>query len=225
MDPPAVAPQLEPDPASKNRYLSFMPGNPGANTALQVTVIHLPVPFQALEGRSFWVSAPQEICENSGGGSETQPEDCGPAPGVSPTTFWSATLQCQPHYADWSGYGTIHVHHEGILPGGIYEIRAVDELCAFYSAPLELTTSIWGDVCGPSVMGACAAPPDGVVDVANDVLGVLGKFSNTFPLEKSRADLEPSTPDLKVSVANDVLFALDAFTGGPYPFAAPEPCP
>lgn len=224
--PPAAAPQLEPDPAPKNRYLSFVPVNPGANVALQVTATHLPVPFQALEGRSFWVTEPQEICENSGHGPEILPEDCGPAFGVSPITFWSATLDCQPHYADWNGYGTIHVQHQGILPGGTYEIRAIDERCAVsHSAPLELTTSVWGDVCGPSAMGSCLAPPDGVADVTNDVLAVLGKFAGTFPLQKARTDLEPGVLDSKINVANDVLFTLDAFTGGSYPFDAPEPCP
>lgn len=30
--------------------------------------------------------------------------------------------------------------------------------------------------------------------------------------------------DFRVNVANDVLFALDAFTGAPYPFSQGDPC-
>ncbi len=71
---------------------------------------------------------------------------------------------------------------------------------------------------------------EGTVDVTNDVLGVLDKFANVNSLQKARADLEPggdgdnNGPDFKVNVANDVLFALDAFTGDPYPFAPGDPC-
>ncbi len=101
-----------------------------------------------------------------------------------------------------------------------------------YTVALTITQAVWGDVCGPDMVQglSCAAPPDGVADVTNDVLGVLGKFTNTFPLQKSRADLEPGDdgihngPDFKVNVTNDVLFALGAFTGASYPFVPGDPC-
>ncbi len=86
--------------------------------------------------------------------------------------------------------------------------------------------SDWGDVCGPGQLGACTDPPDGTVDVQNDVLGVLDKFSNVNALPKAAADIAPQAPDFIVDVATDVLLALAAFTGAPYPFTlGEEPCP
>ena len=143
--------------------------------------------------------------------------------------------------------GVVHLYHEAIVPSrlqtaigpieipALYDIQAIDSSCSLrgetnYSYALSVTQAGWGDVCGPGVTGACSGPADGVVDVQNDVLGVLGKFDNTVPLQKSRADLEPGDnglnngPDFMVSVANDVLFALAAFTGAPYPFELGDPC-
>lgn len=123
----------------------------------------------------------------------------------------------------------VHIFHEGIVPGGVYDVQVVDSSCALeeessYSVPLTMTQAKWGDVCGPGPGGACSAVADGTVDVANDVLGVLEKFVNFSDLQKARADLEPAALDLKVNVANDVLFAIDAFAGVPYPFAPGDPC-
>ncbi len=93
-----------------------------------------------------------------------------------------------------------------------------------YSAALTMTQGRWGDVCGPGSAGACSGKADGIVDVANDVLGVLGKFANTMALRKASADLAPATPDRKVDVANDVLLTIAAFGGGSYPFHPEDPC-
>jgi hypothetical protein len=207
----------------------------------------------------FWAGVPREVCENSGKGLETAPQDC---PNALPTdTFWAAPLVCTKgaaHSMDWRGScdaGTcvgglndgggclvdddcvevVHFYHEGLVPGGIYDIQVVDSSCSLqdeagYSAPLTMTQAKWGDVCGPGPGGACSAVADGTVDVANDVLGVLDKFANVNYLQKARADLEPGDdgdnngPDFLVNVANDVLFVLDAFTGAPYPFGPGDPC-
>ena len=129
----------------------------------------------------------------------------------------------------------VHLHDEGLVPGGIYDIQVIDNSCSLqdeagYSAPLAMIQSLWGDVCGPGPDGACSGASDGIVDVANDVLGVLDKFANVNDLQKARADLEPgddganNAPDFKVNVANDVLYCLDAFTGAPYPFVPGDPC-
>ncbi len=123
----------------------------------------------------------------------------------------------------------------GMLHGGIYDIQVIDNGCSLqdessYSAALTMIQSVWGDVCGPGPGGACSVVADGTVDVANDVLGVLDKFTNVNYLQKARADLEPgddgasNSPDFKVNVANDVLYCLDAFTGAPYPFVPGDPC-
>ncbi len=122
-----------------------------------------------------------------------------------------------------------YVHHQALVPGGTYALQTIIEGCGLmsegnYSTPLTMTQGRWGDVCGPGPAGACSGNADGVVDVANDVLGVLAKFTNTLALRKASADVAPATPDRKVDVANDVLFCLDAFTGAPYPFVPGDPC-
>ncbi len=137
----------------------------------------------------------------------------------------------------------VHIYHEGLIPSlhpddpATYDIQVVDRTCddqdeASYSVALTMIQSRWGDVCGPGPGGACSGASDGIVDVANDVLGVLDKFANLNNLQKARADLEPGDfneadnngPDFKVNVANDVLFCLAAFTGSPYPFSPGNPC-
>ncbi len=142
----------------------------------------------------------------------------------------------------------VHIFHEGIVPSkmalpigpitepAVYEIQVVDILCPLqdessYSPPLTMTQSGWGDVCGPGPGGgACSAAADGIVDVANDVLGMLDKFANVNNLQKASTDLEPGDdgtnngPDFLVNVANDILYALDAFGGAQYPFLPGNPC-
>ncbi len=77
---------------------------------------------------------------------------------------------------------------------------------------------------------ACTGVADGSPDVAQDVLGLIGKFANINSLPKSRADIEPGDnginngPDFKVNIARDVLFALEGFQGFPYPFTPGDPC-
>jgi hypothetical protein len=142
----------------------------------------------------------------------------------------------------------VHIFHEGIVPSkmalpvgpitepAVYEIQVIDSTCEDlndennYSAPLSITQSGWGDVCGPGAGGACTGASDSIVDVPNDVLGILNKFENVNALQKASTDIEPGDdgihngPDLKVNVANDVLYALDAFGGAQYPFSPGNPC-
>ncbi len=244
---------------TKNRFASIMTADAGRDQAIRVRFVDLPSPFTVWNGMDFYAGVPREVCENSGKGLETAPQDC---PSALPTdTFWAAPLLCAKgaaHYMDWRGQcdgGTcagglndgagclvdddcvevVHFYHEGLVPGGIYDIQVIDSACSLqdeggYSAALTMIQSLWGDVCGPGPGGACSGVADGTVDVTNDVLGVLDKFANINDLQKSRADLEPGDdgasngPDFKVNVANDVLYCLDAFTGAPYPFAPGDPC-
>ena len=62
-------------------------------------------------------------------------------------------------------------------------------------------------------------PPDGVVDIINDITAMLEKFSNdpTAPI-KSRCDMAPQVPDRIVDFTNDIQRVIDAFGGQPYPF-------
>ena len=246
---------------SKNRYLSLSAGEPGRTQAIRVTFVDLPSPFHIWNDMIFFVGTPREACENSGKGLDTDPADC-PAALPTDTFWTAPLVCEEQHaeYRDWHGWcdgGTcvgglkpgascgidddcvesLHLYNEGIVPSGVYAIQVLNSNCSpnkegGFSAPLRMTQSAWGDVCGPSLTaGACMAVADGIVDVTNDVLGVLDKFANVSALQKARADIEPGDdgpnngPDFKVNVANDVLFALDAFTGGSYPFAPVDPCP
>lgn len=212
-------------------------------------------------GRDYFVGVPFQVCENSGQGRRAEllarDEDCATAIGFPRDWSWAAPLVCDsetPHFMDWNGqcdggtcvggllegetcatdgdcFPVVHLFHEGLVPGGTYDIQAVARGCSLesessYSLPVTITQAIWGDVCGPGGGGACTADPDGVIDATNDVLGVLDKFANANLLPKIRADLEPGDdgPDFLVNVANDVLYTLEAFTGLPYPFAPHDPC-
>jgi hypothetical protein len=241
------APRPELGAVAKNRFLSFAPPQSCQYAAVRLTFVDLPQPFNAWNGMKLYVGEPRRICENSGQTTPSEPDNppdygCGPAPGLDPPWLWAASLVCDPnqaHFDDWSAYGVVHVYHEGIVPSGVYNIQAIDDGCSLeedanYSEPLTMTQTRWADVCGPGLRGACSEPPDGGVDVTNDVLGVLDKFANVNDLQKTRADLEPGDdatrggnhngPDLLVNVTNDVLFCLDAFTGAPYPFVPGDPC-
>ena len=217
----------------KNRYLSFVPGFPGTARKFRVTLVSLPAPFDYLNGQKMWVGDPVEICENSGQDSTVPPENCGNAGEVPNPTFWGANLVCDYGSAaliDEATVGVLHIYDDEIVPGATYEVQAFldggDPLNEDdFSFPIQITGPLWGDVCGYTPAGACTGMPDGVADVVNDVLGVLGKFGNLNALHKARADLARQMPDLKVEVATDVLRCLDAFGGVSYPFAEPAPCP
>ncbi len=225
-----VAPVLEetPEAVAKNRYVSFSPSNPGQLTALRVTLT-ASAEYPGAIGSRWWVGEPREVCENSGKGLETPAPECPDA--LPSATFWAAAVQCTPLFSDWGSIDLLHIWGEAIVPGATYIVQAVSRGCydagvSRYSTPLTTTQARWGDVCGPDQLGVCTAPPDGVVDVTNDVLGVLLKFQNDgAAMLKVAGDIEPEIPDLKVNVANDVLFALSAFQGDSYPFNGPISCP
>jgi hypothetical protein len=133
----------------------------------------------------------------------------------------AATLQCEPHYANWDALGTIHVYHEVLVPRGQYAVQAIVELCdtaneLSYSAPLELAMSRWGDVCSPWT-GSGWGAPDGSADVTTDVTAILDKFKNLpGALPKARADIEPAALDQRINIS-DITYCLGAFVGESYP--------
>ncbi len=218
---------------AKNRYLSFVVGTAGKETALRVTFKDLPAPYDTWNDTSMWVGPPVEYCENSG--QATPPaQGCGPAPGHWPT-YWASTLQCDPHYRYWSTLGVVYVFHEGVIPGATYEIQSIEtghdiSVEDNFSAPVEIRTSIWGDIVRDCTTYPCG-PPDGSVDITTDVTAVLDKFRNLGPpaipiaaVAKARADIEPQTPDQLINIT-DVSQVLNAFRGFGYPFSpGPPPC-
>jgi len=214
---PADAPTFAPGAAAKNRYISFVPGKPARFTALQVTLVDLPAAFEALEGTQMWVGAPSSISEIADRLDE------------EPPVFTGARLACEPVFLDWSTLGTVDVFDDEIVPGAVYAVQAIDLACgqsaeAYYSAPLTLMTSRWGDLVGRCYVTPCT-PPDGTVDMISDVTAVLDKFKNLPGAPtKARADLAGAVPNAIVDMA-DVALVLDAFRGFAYPFGSPEGCP
>jgi hypothetical protein len=225
---------LDGDPANRtNRYLSIR--IPDANfervQAIRVTFADMPTEYQSWEGLQMWVGEPKVYCENAGH-ADPPGGGCGPAPGLD-REFLAATLQCSPLYRDWNADGVMHVFHEGLIPGGIYDVQTIEEGCSTtaessYSPALELRMSGWGDVVSDCTTTPCG-PPNGRVDVTTDVTAVLDKFKNSLnALVTARADIEPQVPDQKINIS-DVTFALDAFRGrsyppGSFPAAGSPPC-
>lgn len=163
----------------------------------------------------MWVDSPTPCSEAAGKSDATPP------------TFMAAGLTCEPVFLDWGGVGTVHVSDTVIVPGGVYDVQAVDFACGvsaeeFYSDALPISTSRWGDLTGDCSTSPCT-PPDGRVDFV-DIAAVVDKYRNlpSAPA-KTRADVAPSVPDLKVDMV-DVSQVLDAFRGNPYPFAVPTAC-
>ncbi len=215
-------------PLTMPRHLTFTPAGSSELTALRVTFLDLPAPFEDFENQSMWVSQPVELCENSGE-TTPPPDGCGSAPGLPSRTYLSAVLSCQPHFADWGQVGLLSVYGDAIVPGGRYGVQAIAIGCYAadeprYSIPLNVETSVWGDVVKNCVETPCS-PPDGIIDVTTDVTAVLDKFKNARgAVRKVRADLEPTVPDQKINIT-DVTYCLDAFSGATYSFAGPQGCP
>lgn len=205
--------------STKNRFLSFSVGDSGQTQGVRVTFASLPPPFDLWNGSQLWVGSTSQVSE---AGSSVAP-----TPGFP--NFTAATLRCEPVFVDWSSMGTIHLFHEGIVPGGIYAVDVVDESCdastaSSFSNPLPVTTAIWGD----TVLDLSILPPppaEGSVNVV-DALAVLGRFASApTSIVKARADLEPACLDLTINVS-DVLSSLSGFVGLSYPFTptAGDPC-
>ncbi|UCC31103.1 MAG: hypothetical protein JSU86_02270 [Phycisphaerales bacterium] len=218
----------------KVRYISMEPGNPGRLTALRVTMTTIPPPYGGFSGTQCWVDEPATYCENAGVVSP-------PCPPVQPAAdFVGASLGGTPHCMDWSTVGVLHVSDDDVVPGAVYDVQAIDCDCDFsneadYSAPLTITTSIWGDAVRNCAVYPCG-PPDGIVGIPTDVTALLDKFKNLGPpafnpaIIKSRADLDMNIPNRRVDIS-DVTFCLDAFRGVTYPplppaqWPGPDGCP
>ncbi len=207
-----------------NRVLSFTAGDAGRTQAVRVTLRNLTGPFSSWNGRRLFVGNLSDVCEVAGVGPG------GTCPSGAPTEKW-AKLQCTMHCrTDWSQMPVINAFHEGVVPGGIYDLEVIDCSCDpndpnAYSAALTLNNPPWGDLCGILRLGIWTAS-DGGVGVTTDVVADLEKFSNRLSApRKSRADLEPGCLDRQLNIS-DVSQALNGFRSIPYPFipTAMDPC-
>jgi hypothetical protein len=210
--------------SQKLRYLSFSAGETGTTQGVRVTLVDLPVPYAHWNGTQLWVQRPEAYCENAG---VTQAGECPTQVGDLPsTTFWGATLGCDPYWTDWTQYDLVHVFHEGVVPDGVYDVQSLYDTCsladeAAYSLPLTLTQSVWADVVQDCTTLPCS-PPDGSPGIA-DVTAILDKWKN-LPgnVIKARADIEGSAagdhriPDQAINIT-DVTYCLGSFLGEVYP--------
>jgi hypothetical protein len=240
---PSTTPQLErldlPElfdpPSNKVRYLSFEAQDVGKTGYVRIRFVDLPSPYDTWNGLDLYVQPPQVYCENAGTSQGACPGQVG---GLPSTTFLASTLDCTPPDAyDWAGAGTVHVFHEGIIPGGIYHVQVADSSCATgveasWSLPLVVEMSSWADLVQDCTTTPCK-PPDGSAAIA-DVTAVLDKFKNLQGnVIKARADLEGSPagdhrlPDQSINIT-DVTYCLGSFLGEQYPgpgFPPPSPRP
>ncbi len=226
------SPVAGPGAVAKNRYFALMPGNPGALTALRVTLssLHHPDPpnltgtasFAEFEGGVRWVGPPADCTESTSDG----------------TIFKTAPLQCAPHYMDWSTVGLLHVYGSEVLPSSAYDVEAIMMGCspsveANDPAPLSITTARWGDVappyqqtcalsgCSPCTAENCVSQPD-----ALDITALVNKFKSLAGSpSKVEAQLQPNVPDPHNNLnALDVASCVDAFKRFPYAYGGPAAC-
>ena len=233
--PPArvARPSSEVNGVVKNRFISFVPGNPGVGAmALRVTLtsLHHPNPpynvplvppagvFSGFEGQVRWVGPPAVYIESE----------------AAPTPFIAARLECKPHYQDWTSVGSIpidilHVYGAEIVPSSIYSVQAVDlscldneTACADVSCPLDVSTARWGDVVAPFNPPSMETQPDMI-----DISKLVDKFRSVVgaPI-KAHALLAGQI----VCLSQDVGFAdigacVSAFGGFGYGYPGPGTCP
>ncbi len=207
----------------KNRYLSFVPDNPGVATALTVTFADLPG-YEYAENRTMWVQQPSEVTEAPGSSGAS-----------SPPTFWAAELGCAPFYADWTTYGTVDVYDDAIVPSATFEVRAIYASCnpsdpRDYSDPLQVVMSTAGDVVGDCEVAPCTEP-QGAVDFV-DISAIVEKFKGEPDApRKARVDLINSNvdlpmPDRKIDFV-DISYCVEAFRSQADPLPGPpadDPC-
>ena len=233
--PPVLpTPIADPFVAPKCRFLSVsMPPVLGTQQAIRVTLTSLhhveppytgapSVPFTSFEyganceegptGCVRWVGPPALYRESS----------------ANPTMFMGATLQCTPHYQDWSTVGLVHITGTEIVPSSVYDVQAFDiscqgneGICTAVSCATQIKTSRWGDVETPYNPPSPTTQPD-----VGDIAALVNKFRSApgAPI-KARAKLQPAVPDMSTDVDfRDISSCVDAFRGLGYPFVI-QSCP
>jgi len=214
----------EMDGFSKNRFISFVPENLGAQTAIRVTLVSLqhpdppnqsapPPDFTTFEGQVRWVAPPSDFTETA----------------TPPATFRASQLQCDPYFMDWGTVGLLHVYGTEVLPSSEYEVASISPDCdtlneTNYSPTLTVRTGIWGDVVAPfqEPSPATRSQPD-----ISDVSGIVDKFRSapTAPIV-ARSIMQPNIVDPAIPVGfSDISSCVDSFRGIAYPFAGPTNCP
>lgn len=232
--PPSVLP--DPSGINKTRFVSFsvpapaVAAGPSTSTALRVHLISLhhvsppyaggpSVPFTSFEGEYRWVGPPAVYSESTS----------------DPTPFTAASLQCTPYYQDWSTIPLLHVTGSAIAPSSVFEVEHVsgtclgmESTCSAISAPLQISTTRWGDVEIPYNPPSTTTQPD-----LGDVASLVNKFKSLpgAPIkargflvgDDANGNIAPATMSLDFGFSH-IAACVDAFKGKPYPHTM-EACP
>jgi hypothetical protein len=224
----ASAPAAEPSGVTKNRFISFVPGNSGNEVAIAVNMGSLHHPTMPANPPNLTMHEEEIRFVNAirdGGGN---PVYTCPDSGGFGTSFKCAKLGCSPEYRDWAyeiggGSVVLHVTGEGIAPSSVYNVHMIHDDCktdgenwAEFSTGILAETALWGDVDDTATVTALDVSK--VVDKAADVLNALPEYRTML-----QHDI-PLPYTLPVN-ALDLAHAVNANNGKPYPFAGPSSCP
>ncbi len=209
----------DPTGIDKSRSISFEVPTDLVSIRVKLLSLHHPDPpytggsaadFSTFEGQIRWVGPPAQYVESSS----------------NATPFYAASLQCTPHYQDWSSLGLVHVLGSPIVPSSIYEVENVGASCAgieasctAVSARLSISTTRWGDVEIPYNPPSTTAQPD-----VGDIAALVSKFRSApgGPI-KARALLAGDDAFGNITSLNvdfgfgHIAACVDAFRGKPYP--------
>ena len=178
--------------------------------AIQVEFVSLPAPYDLWNGTKMFARAPRPVCE-------TGSFPAGPCP---IDTYNSSRLGCteEPFTTNWNALGVVNLWHEGIVPGGIYNVRVLDAICRvddpnFYSEPTVFNTAIYGDTVG---VGGFHIPVDYYVGISDALAGIATFTTAPGKPSKSRTELARRCISHTANI-DDVLASLAGFAGLPYP--------
>ena len=202
---PPLLPSTLPASATKNRYVSILPNNPGI-VAFRMDMTAGPGAL----GNVGWLDTPIDLgC----------PGNC--------TGEMVARLVDAPVYRLWTE-SVVHVSDCEIVPAATYHILATQDALIF-SAPLIAQTTAhplgkdWGDVSG-TFLGASWEEPDGFANV-NDILAVLATITGAAGAPpRTWTDLHNQVPNYIINVS-DVQQAVFGAIGLAYSFSVPSSCP
>jgi hypothetical protein len=224
-------PGADPTGIIKSRFISFSvpSGASPPETALRVKFMslhnvvppytngsNLPIPYTLFEGQSQYVGPPQSYTESNS----------------DPTTFMASTLQCTPHYRDWSTISLLHVTGEAIIPRSSYDVENLAFACqglettapclyggAYVSAPLTILTAGSGNVVLAPLTDTWSK-----VGNFNDIGALVAKYqSNLGAPIKARSKIGTTDKRGLIKMAppvgfTDIPVAVDAYRGKPYPY-------
>jgi bacillolysin len=214
------APTPQADSVSKNRFVSFVPPRTERQTALRLKAFAMPTGFEAHIGQPYWIAEP------------FRPVTDGDVVGAVGVVGYSR-LSCDPVFTDWNGYDLVHVGDALVVPGAMFELQAIDLACFgkstmppgidnedSYTAPLSLrTVTEWGDLIGTDATQPPGNGPNvGDLAVMVDTLRGAGTV-----IGRTRADLIPAIPDLRITVF-EVVAIVDAILSSQYPYNSPNAC-